>query len=271
MIAHRFACSALFALASLSGPLLSAQIETAPVEVMVLGTYHMHNPGVDEANIVADDVLSPRRQAELERTARRLAEFRPTKIAVERTASAADFIWSDSLDPEQLKTSRNEIHQLGQRLALIAGISRLHGVDAPGDFNLDPIRRLDQRVTGGTRMQAWDARLQAFAATLQHRLDELPIDDYLIWLNRADTIAENHSFYPALLPIAEGEEQPAAKLVTNWYERNARIWSKICQIARPGDRIVVLFGAGHAYWLRRHAVETPGFRLIEPTDFLQRR
>jgi hypothetical protein len=44
----------------------------------------------------------------------------------------------------------------------------------------------------------------------------------------------------------------------------ASIVAKLAQIARPGDRIVVLFGAGHAYWLRHLVETTPGYQLIEP-------
>ena len=45
----------------------AAQVpETPPIEVMVLGTYHMANPGLDLANVKSDDVLKPQRQKELE-------------------------------------------------------------------------------------------------------------------------------------------------------------------------------------------------------------
>ena len=40
------------------------------------------------------------------------------------------------------------------------------------------------------------------------------------------------------------------------------------QTARPGDRIVVIYGAGHGYWLREFARTTPGFRLVEANDYL---
>ena len=34
--------------------------EPAPIEVMVLSTYHFDNPGKDVNNVKADDVLTPR-------------------------------------------------------------------------------------------------------------------------------------------------------------------------------------------------------------------
>ena len=40
------------------------QCESEQVQVMLLGTYHMDNPGLDEVNIDADDVLAADRQAQ---------------------------------------------------------------------------------------------------------------------------------------------------------------------------------------------------------------
>lgn len=49
----------------------------------ILGAYHMGNPGQDQFNVVADDVLSPKRQNEIEELRDRLAAYQATKIAVE--------------------------------------------------------------------------------------------------------------------------------------------------------------------------------------------
>src|SRR2546425_494593 len=55
----------------------------ARAEVLVLGTYHMANPGHDIFNMQADDVLAPKRQAEITQLIEVLKRFHPTKIAVE--------------------------------------------------------------------------------------------------------------------------------------------------------------------------------------------
>jgi len=47
---------------------VTAVAQTAPpqqAEILILGTYHMANPGRDIFNISADDVLAPKRQAEI--------------------------------------------------------------------------------------------------------------------------------------------------------------------------------------------------------------
>src|SRR6056297_1432913 len=52
-------------------------------EVMLIGTHHYSNPGQDEFNVWADDVLAPDRQREIEAISARLQEWAPDMILVE--------------------------------------------------------------------------------------------------------------------------------------------------------------------------------------------
>ena len=65
---------------------LSVLSQPARPEVLVLGTYHMASPGRDIFNSRVDDVLAPKRQAEIAEVVAVLKRFQPTKIAVERNA-----------------------------------------------------------------------------------------------------------------------------------------------------------------------------------------
>ncbi|WP_223302137.1 hypothetical protein [Haladaptatus sp. R4] len=62
------------------------------VQVMLLGTYHMDNPGLDEVNVDADDVLASHRQAELRELVTRIAEWTPDLITVERPYDRNDVL-----------------------------------------------------------------------------------------------------------------------------------------------------------------------------------
>jgi hypothetical protein len=62
-----------------------AQSDARP-EIMVLGTYHMSNPGRDIYNMQADDVLAPKRQQEIAEMMEVLKKFHPTKIAIDNKA-----------------------------------------------------------------------------------------------------------------------------------------------------------------------------------------
>src|SRR2546425_13198219 len=60
----------------------------ARAEVLVLGVYHMANPGHDIINTQADDVLAPKRQAEIAQVIEVLKRFHPSKIAIEANAGS---------------------------------------------------------------------------------------------------------------------------------------------------------------------------------------
>jgi len=82
------AMTAATALAQAPTPLTGAPAAVEPAaraEVLVLGVYHMANPGRDVFNMKADDVLAPKRQAEmaelvgvLKSSGRRRSPSRPT-------------------------------------------------------------------------------------------------------------------------------------------------------------------------------------------------
>ena len=65
---------------------------------------------------------------------------------------------------------------------------------------------------------------------------------------------------------AKAHEQGAA--LSRMQEKVGEMMKQM-EIAQPGDRVLVVFGSGHAFWLRHFVQNTPGFQLIEPRDYLQ--
>ena len=111
-----------------------AQSDARP-QILVLGTYHMSNPGDDMYNMQPDDVLSPKRQREIAQLIEVLKRFHPTKIAIE-----AD-IGSQRVEKEysnylagNYALSRNEIDQIGYRLAKELGHHAIYPVRRGGRF-----------------------------------------------------------------------------------------------------------------------------------------
>jgi hypothetical protein len=248
---------------------LAANERVAPIEVMVLATYHMANPDQDAVNMHVDDVLQPRRQKELAALAKQLELFKPTKVAVEAVATAPSFVWKAALDPHDLEVKRNEVYQIGERVALGSGLDKLYGVDNDGAFDLEPVKTLDARRTGGVRLTQMMKGIQHLADEGDDKLRTSSIGQATAWLNSPEAIKMNSSFYMELLVMADGDDQQAARLDAEWYERNLRIWGKVLQIAQPGDRILLIFGQGHAYWLRTLVQEMPGYKLVDPEAYLK--
>ena len=267
----------------LAGLFLSACTSIAPVpqqdrdvvKVMVLGTYHFSNPGLDIVNTKADDVLTPRRQTELDRLVEQLSAFHPTAIAVESTRRDEGLFDTAYREfaPADLTTDRNETVQIGYRLASRLGLDRVYAVDEyEGEidfFPFDRVQALAERTGQEDRIATLIAEVQTEAAEIEAAQVDESISQLLARYNTPGTIRTQHdNFYYGLMNMSEGDDHAGAVLNYGWYARNALIFSNLARVARPGDRIIVLYGAGHAYWLRHFAEETPGYALEEALPHL---
>lgn len=265
------------ALAAFAASASTAQPAT-DVEVMVLGTYHMNNPGLDLANMKADDVLKPERQKELEALAAALAEFRPTKIVVERVVSDPHLVdprYAEFSEAE-LGKNRDERVQIAYRLAKRIGLTTVHAIDEdPGEgepdyFPFDKVVGWAKQNGAEPRLNAQLDKAKGEVARIERLQSEGSIAHVLADMNRAEQAEQDQSWYYSVLTFGDTEKQPGADLNAMWYLRNAKIFAKLMTVAKPGDRVLIVYGAGHSYWLRHFAKTAPGYRNVDPTPYLQK-
>jgi Family of unknown function (DUF5694) len=265
---------ALIAFVSLGGGAIAAEPQ---VEVMVLGSYHFGNPGKDVNNQKVDTVLVPKKQAELEAIARALQTFRPTKVMVEMQSAAADLTLPlyRSFTLDRLKTEANEIEQIGFRVAKMAGHADVYGIDEqpaegePDYFPYDKLQEAEAKFGQKGRIDAANAsfkpRFEAFEANQKVQ----SVGQMLSQVNDAKQIRDERFFYYGVLDIGDTNTQAGADLNAMWYLRNAKIFAKLMHVAKAGDRVLVVYGGGHSYWLRHFAAETPGYKFVDPVPYLK--
>jgi len=267
--------AAVAAIAGASGALVQ---RPAAVEVMVVGTYHMDNPGRDLANMKADDVLKPGRQKELEALSAALADFRPTMIVVERTARTPELLDHRYAEftSRDLGKSRDERYQIAYRLAHRLRHKQVYAIDegsGPGEpdyFPFDKVMAWAKANGAEDRLNASLDQVKAEVARTSDLQSKGSVSDVLLDLNRPDRIKLDQGWYYGMLSYGDTESQPGADLNAMWYLRNAKIFGKLKTVVKPGDRVLVVYGSGHNYWLRHFAETTPGFRNVDPTPFLAR-
>jgi hypothetical protein len=251
-----------------------ATAEVAPPargEVLVLGVYHMNNPGRDVFNMQADDVLAPKRQAELARVIEVLKSFKPTKIAVERDAgdrrinkTYADYVAGNH------ELTRNEIEQLGFRLAKELGHKQIYPVDADGEF---PYPRLQKYVKATDRSTEFTALVDEVGAMVKAQdayLASHTILETLLYMNAEAKVAQNFAFDFRQAEFGEPYDWAGADLLSDWFRRNMRIYTNIVQLSESrNERILVIYGAGHLGWLQYAFASNPRFRLRQLAEFVQ--
>jgi hypothetical protein len=241
------------------------QASPPAIEVMVLGVYHMSNPDHDLHDAKSDDVLSPERQQQIEALTNELARFKPTKVAVEWDAATVAERYPKFLSGA-LPPSHNEVVQLGFRLAKSAHAVGVYGIDADGDFPWERVK--DYADAYGFKQLLKDAQSAENTTRLQSLIDEKGISAALRFLNSPEQIRQDNGFYRTLLRIGSGTDQPGADLVADWQHRNLLICANLLQLSKPGDRVVVIFGAGHGLLLRQCVEETPGFKLVDVNGYI---
>lgn len=251
------------ALATLPVHALAAE----PVSVMIVGDFHMSNPGRDLHNVQVDDMLAPKRQAEIEAVADGLSRFKPTFVAVEWPADITDQRY-DAYRKGTLAPSHNEVVQLGFRLARNAGLSSVAGIDIDGDFPYDAVQAYANAHGMGDVLAGANAEVETFVKGQDAALKTGTVGGVLRFLNDPALIARGNTFYRLMLKVGGGADQPGADLLTQWYRRNFLICANLVQRAKPGDHVVVFYGSGHAFLLRQCVSEMPGYRLAEPNDYL---
>jgi len=270
----------LMAVSLIAGPgAAAAQRRTppAPIDVMVLGTWHFANHNLDVHNVVSEDVRSDRRQHELQLVADVLETFRPTKIVIEKIATKADLIDQDfgSFTPASLREDRSERVQIGYRVAHDLGLKHVYAVnEQPSDGEPDyfPYGKVQDYAKAHGQspvLDALNARTAAGVENFGKQQGSSSIAELLLQINGPTYFGGIESYY-GMLAIGDTEQQPGAELNAMWYLRNAKIFAKLMTVAEPGDRILIVYGAGHAYWLRHFASETPGFRNVDPRPYLSR-
>ncbi|MAT97802.1 MAG: hypothetical protein CL608_11710 [Anaerolineaceae bacterium] len=238
--------------------------------LLILGTYHFANPGLDYAQIEVADVLSEEKQREITAVLTTLATFKPTKVAVEAAYDKAE-----SLNQEYAayragshELTRNERQQLGFRLAAQLNHNQIYAIDHPGNFipfeaaltyaaenHPDVAKKFHDTIA---RWEAENNQLQQTAS----------IGEILREQNRPPSIIDSHQLYLDFAAVGAGDTFIGAEVLAGWYDRNIRIFANLCQIMQPDDRILVIYGAGHLPILQELARSFAGIELVNTLDYL---
>lgn len=238
-------------------------------QVMVLGVYHFRASGRDYVERGVDDHLAPQRQAEIAEVLNRLERFRPTKIVVELDPSdESDFNarYARYRAGAEALTA-NERDQLGMGLAGRLGLDRLHAADAPNNMRFAEM--LAAAEAAGQhhlveRFHADMATIQAHAAETR----DLSVRAQLIEMNSPEVVGWN-DYYMTMAQMGTRDNPIGAQDMVEWWGRNMYIFADIARVAEPGDRILVIYGAGHKFLLDQYFRQAQEFELIDPLTYLR--
>ena len=246
----------------------SPEAESKRPEVLVLGVYHMANPGHDIFNMAADDVLAPKRQQEIAEVAAVLKRFNPTKIAIEADSQKRlNDRYQQYLAGKYVLTA-NEIDQIGLRLANDLGHTAIYAVDADGDFPFPRVVNYTKATGQSAALDATMAQIGEMVKAQGEYLKTHTVLQTLLYMNADAKVAQDVGYYYQEAHYGEPGDYAGPDLLAEWYRRNVRIFNNVTKLlTSPDDRILVIFGAGHLGWLRQDFGSDPTVRLRKLEEF----
>jgi hypothetical protein len=238
-------------------------------EVLVLGVYHMANPGRDVFNMDADDVHTPKRQQEIAELAAVLAKFKPTKIAVEHDSQGKlNDRYTKYLAGQYVLTA-NEIDQIGLRLAKDLGHTTIYAVDADGDFPFQRVVNYAKATGQSPKLESMMGEIGNMVKAQSEYLKTHTVLQTLLYMNSDARVAQDVGYYYLEAHYGEPGDYAGPDLLAEWYRRNVRIYNNITKLlTAPEDRVLVIFGSGHLGWLRQDFAADPTLRLRKLEDYV---
>lgn len=251
-----------------------------PIEVMTVGAFHFSFPNNDVVQVDKDDqidVLEKKYQSEIKNIVDRLAAFEPTIIAIERRHEDQHKIDSlyQSYKRGEYELERSEDKQIGFRLAKRLNLDKIYAVDGQGKFyntvkevfsdsarasefehfyfNNDDV---SQKYSGGDPVFATQGILAELIRINQPEYVKKTLGNYLIGQFKYEF--DRHDYF-------------GADFETNrWFNRNLRIFRNLQRVnSQKGDRLIIIFGAGHLNLLNLFFEASPEYTLINPLRYLK--
>jgi hypothetical protein len=267
---HRWILLSLLALSP-----LAATAQEKP-KMLMLGSVHLANHNRDIANTQVENVLTPKRQAEIESLVDQLAAFKPTHIAIEwphAKQAALDARYA-AYRAGTYTLSADETDQIGLRLAKKLGLPRVDAVDwndnAPGkdaDYDWEAWAKANGKTAQYDQLIAG---LKAGAVKETELLKTHTVTEWYLYFNDPAVMHQDEKGYFDMGFFGDDANNPGAAWVGQWYARNLRIFTHLRElVTSPSDRLLVVYGAGHAPYLRKDATESGIFELVEPSAYLK--
>ena len=264
--------------------------QTKPT-IMILGSGHLANPGMDGFNYKMDDVLAPKRQREIEQLVQQLREFKPTKLAFEEDFSKTtetNATYQDYLKGAY-ELKRHESDQIGFRLAKQMGHPKVYCVDYfrnyseepdgffPEDFDWDLVspgkfaKANNQEHLMGQPPTAEGEVTQDADGTIWIEPEKYePIIDMYRRLNQPEGRRADHQEYLRIARVGLGDQYPGANWVGRlWYTRNLKIFVNLTRITESADdRILLIIGAGHVFLVQQFLEDSGDYIVESPLKYL---
>lgn len=248
--------------------------------VFLVGTFHFAYYNFDAHKTSKEnqvDILSEKKQNELQELLNYIYKFRPTKIAVE-SGPITGYLMTrrQAIKKGERKLGKDEIEQIGFRLLDEFDLDTLYGINDQGVYgdlydckDSLTLRPILDSISKGFDYQSNDTISNLYKNFYKENdslAKSLSLLKYFKYRNSDKVL--NRGFGAYLNGDFKLDNKRGADMMAmEWYSRNLRIYRHIQQITTsPNDRILVLIGWGHVTVLKHLFECSPEYKLVKFND-----
>lgn len=249
-----------------------AQTEHQPeadVQVMILGTIHLTGGGSDEVSPEVKNYLAPEGQEEIKQLLDRLETYAPDKIMLELEPQYEEEFnhrYESYLEGNHELTV-NERQQVGMRLAERLGHERLFAIDFDSFLDTRGALAVAEELGQDHLLKERGDLINEIIAS-DDAEKHLPLIERLIILN-SDERRIQRKIFLAIAQMGTPEDMQGALQIQTWWQRNMVMFARTAQHAEPGDKVLIVVGAGHRDILMEFFDDANGFTLVDPVPYLK--
>jgi hypothetical protein len=214
------------------------------------------------------DVLTEPKKTELTELIDYIKVFKPTKIAIEAHPEWRATEKLHDYKRGQYRNERDERFQIAMRLASELNLDTIYSIDAE---SFDPqIEKLDSayynRLIKDFDFESDDPYLKMYKEFYKYTnklVSKMKLIDYFKYINSEEYHKLDYGGY--LIGDFKLDSLRGADILSIWwYNRNLRIFRKLQEITTSAnDKILVVFGNGHASILRQLIECSPEYEYID--------
>jgi hypothetical protein len=265
----------------------TAQVKKKPTEILVIGTYHFNNPGLDVAQYKVLDIMGEKPQKQLEEISTAIAKFKPTKIFTEwelKDQLALDTLYNKYQEgtyfdyvaqkyPKRKFYLQNEIVQLAFRAAKKMNHKKVYAIDyQETSFDFDSIMKFADSI----RLPNFKKEVMLEIKDIETKSNALFAQNDLLkclyYFNSKELRETDIPWYVGKINDSDKlGTYIGAFLASEWYRRNLYMLANIQKQTETSDnRIMVLAGASHITMFLDLLKHDSNYKMVELKDVMEK-
>lgn len=243
-------------------------------KVMLIGSFHFNEYKGDNSGNThtgnPPDVLTEKRQKELDELVKLIASFKPTKVCVEAKTNQEEKLNDQyhAYVKGEHDLHRNERQQVIFRLAAEANINKVNAIDANGEWYMDSVATYAIQNGQAESIMKANQIIPSYLQQQYDSMDGMHMAEIFHKINSPEQIHFIHAFHLEMTAIGKDDNYIGTGLYADWMIRNMKIFTNIQRLAEKNDRIVVLFGAAHIHSLKQMIEDSFNLEYVSVQDFL---